>query len=283
MTINFSNSEKALMLLFEANKSFFFMGKNYEAEIIGKPTSVAGEPKTDLFIRARSNEDNNIIELKISYKQKNADFLENKISSDRAHQLFGNDWKSVIIDSTTKIKHEFESRQLIFNENQGKTKAGSITLGWKFEILNRKSGKLSGKLVLDKNQMIDVISGKNSNSSKKNAYVNGVVITDSGISNYLLEREISESTDLNQVLESLITIDEYVESSNEMFFACKALNYRQRQNKWDGDRPLAVYVDWSFEQGKLVSEIKYDKPLEEKGNERAKKIISLLKAHNINI
>ena len=53
--------------------------------------------------------------------------------------------------------------------------------------------------------------------------------------------------------------------------------------KWLLPETIAVYVDWSLKQGNLVREIKYDKPLEEKGNERAKKLISLLKEFNISI
>ena len=109
------------------------------------------------------------------------------------------------------------------------------------------------------------------------------MIDNSGVSNYILETEITEKTSLNEVLESLISIDEYVESSNGMFFACKALNYRQRQKKWDGDRPLAVFVEWSVENNLSVPEIIFDKPLEEKGNERARKIINLLESNNIQI
>jgi hypothetical protein len=44
-----------------------------------------------------------------------------------------------------------------------------------------------------------------------------------------------------------------------------------------------VFVEWSVENNLLVPEIIFDRPLEDKGNERARKIINLLESNNIQI
>lgn len=55
--------------------------------------------------------------------------------------------------------------------------------------------------------------------------------------------------------------------AQKIYFACKALNYRVNKDKWDGDRPLSVYVDWSLDKdGKLQGKLNFEKPLSVKGN-----------------
>ena len=52
-------------------------------------------------------------------------------------------------DSIEEIKKEFECRPIIIKKGRFN---GSITLGWKYELLDVKSGKLSTKLKLTKNE-----------------------------------------------------------------------------------------------------------------------------------
>ena len=71
---------------------FSYGNRDYTVTDSGKPSSVSGEPKTDVYIAARSD-DGHDLELKISCKKDNADFLENKVSADRARQLFGDGYE----------------------------------------------------------------------------------------------------------------------------------------------------------------------------------------------
>ena len=72
---------------------------------------------------------------------------------------------------------------------------------------------------------------------------------------------------------SLQTIEHFVDTEQPtIYFACKALNYRAEKDKWDGDRPLSVYVDWQVKEGKLSAELKFDRPLTIKGNEVGNKL-----------
>lgn len=48
----------------------------------------------------------------------------------------------------------------------------------------------------------------------------------------------------------MIPIDEYIKAHSDIYFACKTLNYRTFKQKYDGDRPLSVQVDWEVKEGK---------------------------------
>lgn len=147
MAVKFGENERKIQEIFAVGKTFEYGDNKYEVKIVGKPVCKKGEPKTDVYILGESA-DGEKLELKISFKQENADFLENKMNAERAAQLFGANWKQVLIESISTIKDKFEARFLIYQQDKGKTKDGCITLGWKFEILNKLSGELSGVLCL---------------------------------------------------------------------------------------------------------------------------------------
>ena len=80
-----------------------------------------------------------------------------------------------------------------------------------------------------------------------------------------------------------MTIEKFVDAEKPtIYFACKALNYRAEKDKWDGDRPLSVYVDWYIKDAKLVGELRFDEPLHHKGNEIGNKVQNLLAELGIN-
>lgn len=274
---DFSAAERRILAYMKTGTKFFFKGKEYTVELSGKPTCYKGEPKTDIYILANSLEDKK--EIKISYKKENADFIENKMSDERAEQLFGDDWTSVIEQSTKSIEDRFNTRMLIYKNGFGRTEKGAITLGWKYELLNKLGGELSGKMDLSKEQIIDVYTGSNLSDDKKNAMVNGVIIENSGVANYILMNEaVSMAQD---VIDKMIPIEDYVMMHPEIYFACKALNYRSFKDKWDGNRPLSVQVEWSVEDSKLVPHLVFDKPLIVRGNEVAERLKKYMKVLNI--
>ncbi len=178
---DFGDAERRILALMTEGTEFVFQEKEYKVLLSGKPTCYKGEPKTDIYILAESSSDE--VEIKISYKKENADFIENKMSAERAEQLFGEDWMKVIEQSTTAIKDRFEERILIYKNKFKKTEKGAITLGWKFELLNKNSGDLSGKMLLTEEQVIDVYAGSNLSDDKRNAMVSGKVIENSFLYN----------------------------------------------------------------------------------------------------
>ena len=280
MAKDFGAAERRIGKIFAQGKVFTLNGSTYEILFSGKPTCKSGEPKTDIYCKAICRETNEEIELKISFKKKNADFLENKTSAKRAEQLLGADWSKIIIDATKSISHEFNEKPLIFKKKYGHTDNGAITLGWKFVLLRVKSGDLSGSMNLSTEQIIDVYSGTNISDDKKNAIVNSAVIKNSGIANYILW-ESDYTDDLQTIVDNLVTVEEYVDQHSEIFFACKALNYRTFRSKYDGNRPLSVYVEWSAANGKLTPRLVFDEPLLRGGDYAADKLLAAMKALGI--
>jgi hypothetical protein len=274
---DFGDAERRILSYMAEGTEFTFHGKIYNVKISGKPTCQKGEPKTDIYVLAASASDE--IEIKISYKKENADFIENKMSAERAEQLFGENWIDIIEQSTTAIKDKFAERMLIYKNKFKRTEKGAITLGWKFELLNKSGGELSGKMILTKEQVINVYAGSNLSEDKRNAFVHGQKILNSGIANYILMDENVYSA--QDVIDKMVSIEEYVVANPNIYFACKALNYRTFEGKWDGDRPLSVQVNWNARDDKLVAELVYDKPLTVKGNEAAARLLKYMKKLNI--
>ena len=100
----------------------------------------------------------------------------------------------------------------IYKEAFKKTEKGAITLGWKFELLNKPAGELSGKMSLTKQQIYDVYAGTNLSEEKR----------------------------------------------------------------YDGNRPLAVQVDWKIVNEKLTSDIEFEYPLKKNGTEMANRLLNCL-------
>lgn len=270
---DFKEAEKRILALMSVGTEFEFQNKRYRIVLSGKPICQKGEPKTDIYLLAESACDRQ--EIKISYKKENADFIENKMSAERAEQLLGSGWEEVIKRSTIAISDRFEKRVLIYKNKIGRTGKGSITLGWKFELLNKNSGDLSGKIALTERQVLDVYAGSHLSEEKRNAFVCGREIKNSGMANYILMNEKMKSA--QDVIDHMIPMEQYVRLYPDIYFACKALNYRTFEEKWDGDRPLSVQVEWAAENGKLVPKLVYDKPLTVKGNEMAVKLLNCMK------
>lgn len=273
----FGDFERRVLSYFRKGTIFCYKGKNVQVLEAGKPTCLQGEPKTDIYILITDGLKEH--EIKISYKKENADFLENKTNADRAKQLFGLNWRTVIENSTTEIREQFETRKRIYKNSFRRTEKGAITLGWKFELLNKPGGDLSGKMDLDKQQVYDVYAGANLSRDKKDAMVNGRVIRNSGVANYILVSDRVNSA--QEVIDQMEPIEDYIKKHPNIYFACKALNYRTYKAKYDGNRPLAVQVNWDIKGGKLCSNLVFDMPLEMNGDVMAQKLLSCLKRLSI--
>lgn len=279
MAKTFGEAEQNILRLFNEGSTFTYHDVDYTVTLSGKPTCSKGEPKTDIYIAAQSA-NQNIKEFKISFKKQNADFLENKTNAERAEQIFGNAWMDIIATATTSLKDNFLSRLLIYKNKCGKTEAGAITLGWKFELLNVPSGQLSGSMKLSHEQVIDIYSGTNLSQDKRDASINGQTIVNSGIANYVLFENKPVSS-IQEAINSLLPIDEYVNQHPDVYFACKALNFRTFKQKYDGNRPLAVYVDWHVYDGKLTYDICFDTPLIQGGDYAYNHLITALDILNV--
>lgn len=271
---NFIDSEQNIEKLFPVGSSFCFNGKKYKIIICGKPRPSSGECKTDVYIKGIAS-DGDVKEIKISVKQKNADFLENKISFYRACEIFGENASCIIKQCLVSIQKRFIEDYLVYFKQYGKTEAHTMKLGWKFELLNKLSGEKSGILELTEKQKCDVFAGINLSKDKKNCRVGKQIIVDSGVANYILNLD-DNNIGQEDCLNMLQPIEDFAKSQT-IYFACKALNYRFDKNKWDGPRPLSVYVDWFINNGKLDARLIFDNPLEHNGNEIGEQLKMILK------
>ncbi|MDX5484355.1 hypothetical protein NJE56_05275 [Bacillus pumilus] len=272
----FARSEKHIVSLFNPGEEFNFEGSMYEVILSGKPTTKRGEPKTDIYVRSRQLQNGNEIEFKISFKQENADFLENKMTPERAEQIFGERWQEIICSFTTQIKNCFLSRPFIYKSKFRRTQAGSITLGWRFELLNKRGGDLSDIVRLSNEAVLEVYAGKKLDDKKRNATVNGLKIQESGVANYIVNCNIENLHTTQEVVNHLIPIEDFAMCNPNVYFACKALNYRTFDKKFEGSRALSVYIDWQVKDGKLHPDVIFDNPLIIRGKEVAEKLIKNL-------
>ena len=73
----------------------------------------------------------------------------------------------------------------------------------------------------------------------------------------------------------------------DIFFSCKALNYRSLLTdrpilkRIEGNRSLAVYINWEIVNNKLYPKLIFDNPLEVKGTEVLEYLLKTLKLLNI--
>lgn len=277
---NFSHSESYVISLFPENKEIIFNNESYIVKRCCKPRPSEGECKTDVYLELLESKTNNIVVYKISIKQDNADFLENKMSYERAVEIFGGNAVLIISNAIEKIKKSFDDDYLICFQKYRKTEAKTIKIGWKFELMNKQSGEKSALIPLTTEQKLDVYSGINLAEEKKNSYVGNDVVENSGVAEYLLIVSEVERLTAEKCLESLIPLREYVKDV-DIYFACKAINYRIDRDKWDGDRPLSVWVDWFLKDGVLDGKINMSLPLTKRANEVGDNLRLLLKKMNI--
>jgi hypothetical protein len=277
---SYYQAEQEIIKSIKQENEFIHEGAKYRVDVVDKPRPEKGECKTDIYVSATSVNAGIRREFKISVKKDNADFLENKVSAERAEQIFGMDYESVIHNCVKEIDNSFVSTPAFYVEQSGKTQAGSFTLGWKFELLNKLSGKKSGKVKLTEEQKLNVYSGSGADKAKKDCSVNNQVIKNSGVANYILvvDKDFNYST--SNIFKAIKPIEKYSRNL-EVFFSCKALNYRIEADKWDGDRPLAVSVDWDIKNNTLIPYLNFNACLKIKGNEVGNKLRNQLKSLNI--
>lgn len=281
--INFGKTERTIKELFLETKEFKYEGAKYTVLKCGKPTPSKGECKTDVYVLAQDDIGKQK-EFKISVKQVDADFLENKISLGRAIEILGDEAQDIIEKSIAKIKKAFEDDYLVYFNSYKRTEALCLKIGWKFEFINKSGGEKCGIITLTEQQKMDIYAGTNLNPDKRNCAVNGEIIMDSGIANYIINVDIPNK-ELDYYLSKMQSIEGFAKEQ-KIYFVCKALNYRSGKDKWDGDRPLSVYVHWFLDNNnKLQGKLIFEKPLSTKGNvigENIRNILATLKIDNNN-
>ncbi len=254
--------ENHVLDTFAEQRFFAYQKKMYEVMIADKPypQNSGGECKTDVFVRAKEQDTSEIIDIKLSIKsERTQEFQQNKVSAQIAENFFGEDWEDIIFESTTSIKERFKDRVLLYASGKHPTKPNSMTVGWKLEIANKRRA-LSVRIPLTDDEIREfVYRGSNQSEEKRNAIVNGRIIPNSGMADYMLVTERSKIRRIEDIVEQMIPIEKYPVDDTYLIFT--ANNYRTDVKKADGPRPLAVRIEWRCFDRKLVPEIYFDEPL----------------------
>ena len=105
---NYQEIEELAKQIFKAGEKFSYEDQEYTIEFSGKPRPAKGECKTDLYVLTK-NYNGEKREFKFSIKKDNYQFLENKINSETAEEIFGPDFKKIISEQSTKLTEKFNS------------------------------------------------------------------------------------------------------------------------------------------------------------------------------
>lgn len=257
--------ENHIIDTFNSDRIFQYYGKIYEVLEAAKPRPQrsGGECKTDVYVRAKAKESGEEIELKISVKNINKEFMGNKLRKEDVEAYLGPEWESILIDATTSIKDSFENRVLMYASGHHPTKPNSVTVGWKLEIADKERA-LSTPIPLSDRQIRDyVYKGINQTEDKRNSVVNGRVVPNSGVADYLIITSIDKIKTANDVIEQMKRIDEA--DIGDTYFIFTANNYRTDVDKADGSRFLAVRIEWEIVDEKMIPIFHYDAPLQYTG------------------
>ena len=133
---------------------------------------------------------------------------------------------------------------------------------------------------LSDDEKIEIYSGTNLSSDKKNAFVGGEIIKDSGIADYILVVGTSKYT-LQEYVNRMELISDYAPKI-DCYFACKGVNFRVNHDKWERNRPLLVWLEWRIISGKLTVDFIFDNPCVKTSNEIGENIRVILSNLGIN-
>ena len=253
--------EEHIIEVFKRDRLFTYSNRLYEVMIVGKPRprGVGGECKTDVFVRGKEQNSDQITDIKISVKNENKEFMGNKLKASDMEAYLGPGWEDVVIRATTSLRDKFSNALLLYADKKHPTCANSITVGWKLEIADRARA-LSVPIPLTDQEIRDyVYKGTNLTLDKKNSYVNGMLIEGSGVADYLITTNESNIKCADDVINQMEKID--LADIGETYFIFTANNYRTDVDKADGPRSLAVRVEWECINSKLEPTICYDQPL----------------------
>ena len=267
-----------------SNEEFVFQNENYTTSNAVKPEidGSGGECKTDCYVIATRDSDKKEVEFKISYKQENSSFVENKIRKPTAGTIFGDNWSQIIKEQIDKIKDRFLAEPLFYKEKDRKTRKGSIKLGWRYEMEYRGTRPLGTPI--QQNIAERVWTNKNGDEKYKNCSVNGKKIVNSGVPNFFLQKNASKINSIDDLISNLIPIDEIIKNGS-ITAAFTAQNYNPYSKKQHGGtkRHLSVPIDWYVKNGKISAKLNFDNPLEFNSNEQEEKLLTVLKEFDIEI
>lgn len=259
---NYSGLEQHVINAFNNCENLVWKGKTYSEIRAFKPTTSSGECRTDTYVSLMDS-GREVEAIKISIKKNDAEFMANKLTAQDAESLLGLDWSAILKNSINSIRNEFLNKEVFYLKSKGGKTDIYFTLGWKLEIAN-KPRRLSAPLALSKKEIADkIFRGTGQPDYRKNAFINGHLVLNSGIADYLLEGSTNSFRDAQSILNSLQDLSNY--TPGDIYLIFTANNYRIKANKADGPRTLAVCLAWEVEGSKIKPRFIFDEPLVYKG------------------
>lgn len=292
MSKTYKDFENHIISLFKNSSGFEWEDNFYTAKQIevAKPKKIGsgGECKTDVYVGL--SDSNGIVEheIKLTLKLDNADFLENKISLQRAKDILKENWQQVLIQAMHTIKSKFDATKklYIYGENKDSEQI-RITLGWRLEIAN-KPRDLSAKLIIPNEDAVNFIyRGTNLHTKFKDAKINDKVVLNSGIADFYFEGSLKdfEEYKLQDILKNMKKLDSsFNAGQNYLIFTANNYVFKKSGNAKAEKRDLCVYVNWTYDPkvGKLKADLNINSPLEKNSNDIKPTLLSLLKKLNLN-
>ena len=260
-------NENKVIEIFGRNKDFMYLGKRYQVVMVGKPRvqKGKGEPKTDVYLLFRIDDEEDC-EVKVTLKQKDFNFVENKVKMERFEMIVGegNGTEKATMIARNVLQQDLDGiLESCKPEHECIRKSGEkpctrYTLGYRLDITNKSNGKRSFPLGLTLEQKMEVFSGARLEERKRNAVVCGKVIENSGVANMLLEMDLTGNETPQEILGALRPLsDETLYDDYDLYGTLKAVNY-YTNGKYEHSRPLVLQVRYD---GEFKPEVYIDRPL----------------------
>ncbi|AJA92666.1 hypothetical protein A7X95_04655 [Candidatus Nitrosopelagicus brevis] len=261
------------------HSEFTFENRLYKIITNAKPYP---ETKTDFYILARDLDDETEREFKISYKKPSYSFIENKIQPHRIRMIYGEDWSEILKSQISQTNTEQENihwmkkrpnEHLVDSFNNFPVidfNKKKIVLGWRYEIEQLDAPKTGTRLhsgMIEQDISSQVFWGEGCSDEMRDAIVNGDIIPDSGIPDFILIRDPEEIQNANDVFNHIEDIREHAREHNEMRagFITQNNRWNENGNRWKTEglsRAFAVWIKWNVIDGNLRGRPVFNHPLE---------------------
>jgi hypothetical protein len=284
---NFIKSEEKIREIINNYDEFNFRGNFFKIIICCKPRlqGSGGEVKTDIYLKAKNQANLKVEEFKISYKQPNWAFIENKVKKEKAEKIYGPEWSTIIQnqieDIKDKKKDNFSTAKLFYAfKKKKRIYPGSFTLGWRYEIEKDSTRKLHAIIKEDIYEQIYISKGQH--DKYRNALIDNKEVKNSGVPNYYFEGDTSDIHNIDDIMANIIPIADAMKTHTPCA-SFLAHNFDPINNKQHGGnkRDLGVAVKWCADDKLLNYEILYNVPLKNDSNWAREKLVIAL--HNLGI
>ena len=285
-------NEVNIIKIFKNRPVFYYRGSLYRLLKCGKPRVQRGkgEPKTDVYVKYLVDE-KEFIEIKISLKQTDYNFLENKLNLERFEVIVGKGNGTKMAEELVKsiLNQDLEGFmndvKLEYNaiRHPGEMPCVRCTTGYRLDITNKPNGKRSFPLNLSLKEKMEVFTGATLEERKRDAVVDGTIIKNSGIANVMLEMDVNGNETPQEILDACRSLSEASFYDDfELYATLKAVNYYSN-GKYE-TRPLIVSVEYSYHVLTKTREPRFiiKNPLVTKSSQVVKKLKPLLEQYILN-